>query len=200
MSQPMSTQEVLQILVPVIDVLDQMGVVYRVGGSVASSYHGQQRATQDVDLIADLHLAQVGAFVAAFDPAKYLVQDQSVTDAILRQRSFNIIELTTMNKIDVFIQKSTAQAQHEQQRAIQVAIAPGARPLWISSAEDMILEKLLWWQLGGGISTRQWADIIGIIQAQAPHLDMSYLQTAATALSLTPLIQRAFADAGIPYP
>ena len=69
------------------------------------------------------------------------------------------------DKIDVFIQKSTAQAQHEQQRAIQVAIAPGARPLWISSAEDMILEKLLWWQLGGGISTRQWADIIGIIQA-----------------------------------
>ena len=98
MSQPMSTQEVLQILVPVIDVLDQMGVVYRVGGSVASSYHGQQRATQDVDLIADLHLAQVGAFVAAFDPAKYLVQDQSVTDAILRQRSFNIIELTTMKQ------------------------------------------------------------------------------------------------------
>jgi hypothetical protein len=139
MSQPISTHEVLLILVPVNDVLDRRGVAYRDGGSVASSYHGQQRATQDVDLIADLHLSEVGVFVAAFDLTMYMVQDQSVANAIR--------------------------------------------------------QKLLWWQLGGGISTWQRAVIIGIIQAQAPHLD-----AAAGALSIVPLAQRAFADAGVRFP
>lgn len=41
-------------VLPVIDALEALGVPYHVGGSVASSFVGIARATQDADLIADL--------------------------------------------------------------------------------------------------------------------------------------------------
>lgn len=197
---PMDTQTVVHLLSPVLDLFDQLGIPYRIGGSVATSYYGPQRATQDVDLIADISLAQIGALVAGLDPQHYLIIDHSVLDAILHQSSFNILDLTTMNKIDVFIQKQTAQAQQEQQRATLVALVPGTRQVWISSAEDMLLEKLLWWQLGGGISTRQWNDIVGLIQHHGTHLDTAYLDASARALVILPLLEQAYTDAGVVFP
>ena len=41
-------------LAPLIDVLDRLGVAWYVGGSVASTVHGHFRATNDIDVIADL--------------------------------------------------------------------------------------------------------------------------------------------------
>jgi hypothetical protein len=41
-------------LLPVIDALEALGVPYHVGGSVASSFTGIARATQDADLVAGL--------------------------------------------------------------------------------------------------------------------------------------------------
>ena len=43
-------------LVPLIDVFEKLGIRYYIGGSVASSAHGIARSTQDIDIIADLHL------------------------------------------------------------------------------------------------------------------------------------------------
>lgn len=40
----------------IVDVFDKLNVPYLVGGSLASSLHGIPRATQDVDIIADLKL------------------------------------------------------------------------------------------------------------------------------------------------
>ena len=42
-------------LTPLIDLLDRLEVTWYVGGSVASTVHGRFRATNDVDVIADLH-------------------------------------------------------------------------------------------------------------------------------------------------
>ena len=41
-------------LTPLNSALDRLGVVWYVGGSVASTVHGRYRATNAVDVIADL--------------------------------------------------------------------------------------------------------------------------------------------------
>ena len=196
----MDQQIIIQILTPIVDLFDQLGIPYRVGGSVATSYYGPWRGTQDVDIVADIALSQVGALVAGLDPQRYLLQPQSIVDAIRHQSSFNILELTTMNKIDVFIHKRTAQAQNEQQRVRYGELLPGTRPLVFTSAEDMVLEKLQWWQLGGGVSTRQWTDIVTLIKRHATQLDTTYLDATARSLALLPLLQQAYADAGVAFP
>ena len=46
------TDEIRAALDPVADAFEAMGIVYRVGGSVASSAFGVARTTLDVDLVA----------------------------------------------------------------------------------------------------------------------------------------------------
>ena len=41
-------------LTPLIGVLERLGVAWYVGGSIASTIHGRFRATNDVDVIAEL--------------------------------------------------------------------------------------------------------------------------------------------------
>ncbi len=52
----MDETEIIQALTSLIEAFEQLGVAYYVGGSVASSAHGIKRATQDVDVVADLQL------------------------------------------------------------------------------------------------------------------------------------------------
>ncbi|NWJ98374.1 MAG: hypothetical protein HXX20_21685 [Chloroflexi bacterium] len=47
-------EEMLLALTPVIELLEELGVTYLIGGSVASSTHGIARATANADLVADL--------------------------------------------------------------------------------------------------------------------------------------------------
>jgi len=47
--------------------LDRLEIPWLVGGSVASSLHGIPRATQDVDLVADLRRAHIRPLVEALE-------------------------------------------------------------------------------------------------------------------------------------
>ena len=55
----MSLADPLYVTQLVADVFESLEIPYAVGGSLASSLHGIPRATQDVDIVADLQLHQV---------------------------------------------------------------------------------------------------------------------------------------------
>lgn len=56
--------EPLLVVSLVVRVLEDLGVRYVVGGSVASSIYGEPRATQDVDIVAELQDEHVDGFIA----------------------------------------------------------------------------------------------------------------------------------------
>lgn len=97
-------------------VFDALGIRYVVGGSVASSLYGIPRATQDVDLVADVRLPHVDALVGAWTGAFY-VDDEMIRDAIKRRASFNVVHLATMFKADVFVMKGDSWSREEMVRA-----------------------------------------------------------------------------------
>lgn len=68
----------------------------------------------------------------------------------------------------------------------------------VASPEDTILHKLRWFQMGGGVSERQWNDILGVLQVQASRLDLAYLRQAATQRNLLLLLEKSLTDAGLP--
>ena len=49
----MTSQEIYQAIERVINALEQLGVEYELGGSVASSMHGIARLTTDADIVAE---------------------------------------------------------------------------------------------------------------------------------------------------
>ena len=178
------------------DVLDELGVPWLVGGSVASSLHGIPRSTQDVDIVADMEGAQVGPFVGALQD-RFYVDEDAVMAAVRRRSSCNLIHLDTMTKVDIFAMRRDALSRSEMDRRQLVEVGPGAH-LPLACAEDIVLQKLDWFRKGGGVSERQWRDVLGVLRVCGPRLDMAYLRTVAAGEGLDRLLEEVIAEMSAP--
>jgi hypothetical protein len=65
----------------------------------------------------------------------------------------------------------------------------------LASAEDIVLAKLKWFRRGGGVSERQWADVLGVLRASGSSLDRHYREDGARELEVADLLALALAEA-----
>jgi hypothetical protein len=174
----------------VVRVLDDLGIPYLIGGSLASSAYGEARTTQDVDLVVDLAEVQVASLVARLRPDFY-ADDERARQAVARRGSFNVIHLRTMSKIDLFVagDDPPARRQLERRRTLPMPGLPDV-VLSVSSPEDVIVQKLRWYRLGNEVSERQWRDAEGVARVQGAALDRTYLRKAARELEVEDLLDR----------
>lgn len=194
----MPLTETLAVTGQVVSIFEALATPYVVGGSVASSLHGIPRATQDVDIVVRLGPHQVPGLLARLKDEFY-VDEGAVREAIRRASSFNIIHLDTMYKIDVFVCGEDPLKLEEFSRAKEITVDPdtGSR-LMLADAADIILQKLIWYEIGNRVSERQWRDVIGVIKVSGDLLDMEYLRRWAVRKNLWSLLTKAFAEAGRP--
>jgi hypothetical protein len=76
---------------------------------------------------------------------------------------------------------------------------PGTgRGLDVTGPEGIVIQKLLWFRRGGGVSERQWRDVLGVLKMQRDSLDVPDLQHWADRLGLSNLLGAAYRDAGMP--
>ncbi len=189
--------EPLLVVARIVAVFDELSVPYVVGGSLASSVYGIPRATQDVDLVADLRFEHVEPFTASLINEFYVDADMA-TDAIKRRASFNVVHLATMFKADIFVPSRDSWTREELKRARseQFDVAEKSVTIRFASPEDTLLHKLVWYKLGDEISERQWRDVLGIMKVQGERLDNSYLDTWANAIDVVSLLDRARSECG----
>ena len=189
--------ESIKLVLRVAEILETLAVDYLVGGSVASSILGEPRATLDVDIVANLQLFHVGLLLEAMK-GEFYIDEIMVTEAINCCSSFNVIHLDTMIKVDIFMLSQEPLAQLEMQRRQQLVITQNPeRSAWFASAEDIILQKLIWYRMGNQVSDRQWRDVLGVLKVQDQKLDFNYLKQWGERLNLVDLIAQALQDAGL---
>jgi hypothetical protein len=185
----------LDVALRVVDILDDLGIPYVLGGSLASSILGEPRATADVDLAIRIAEEEVAPLVRALESEFYVSEDAAL-DAVHRRASFNLVHLQTVQKVDIFVLGDGLldRRQLEGRTRVLVSEAP-PRELWVGSAEDQILRKLSWYRAGGEVSDRQWRDVIGILSVQEGRLSIETLRAVAGDLDLSELLERAIAEA-----
>src|SRR5579885_3075040 len=144
--------EVMEALTPLIEAFERLGITYYIGGSVSSSLHGLVRRTQDVDVIVAIGSSQVRLLVQRLQP-DYYVDEQAWQDAVRRGLPYSVIHLDTMVKIDLMPLKQRAFTREEASRAQAHVLEAGMRPVRVASAEDAILTKLEWFEMGGHSSS-----------------------------------------------
>ena len=188
--------DILAAITPIVEALEEFGIPYHIGGSVASSLYGIPRLTIDADLVADIRMEHVRPLIRQLETDYYIDEDM-IRDALRRQSSFNVIHQDTILKVDIFIPKSRLFDQEELYRVQQEVLLEGTRPFNVASPEGTILNKLEWYRMGGEVSDRQWNDILGVLKVQGTSLDMAYLQRWAANLNVTDLLERALVDAGL---
>ena len=185
----MTARTALDVALVVAETFGRLDIEYVVGGSFASSVHGEPRSTQDVDFVADLREGSIREWIELLDDEFYVDVDR-VTKAVRSARSFNILHLQSAFKVDIFV-KSTSLADELQLNRRQRWEFPDGRSLWITSAEDIVLRKLLWYRLGNEVSDRQWRDVLAILRVKGGDLDLESLARWATKLEVEDLLARA---------
>jgi len=186
----------LDLALRVAVLLESLDIPYVLGGSLASSFAGKARATADIDFAVRLREKDIPGLLAALHPDWY-VSEEAVRSAVARRASFNIVHHESIEKVDLFVLGDGLldRRQLEGRRRAVLSESP-RREIWIGSPEDQILRKLEWYRAGGGVSDRQWQDVLAIVSVQGDRLDRDDLRAAADDLGLRDLLERAFEQAG----
>jgi hypothetical protein len=183
--------EPIAVTLKVTEVLEQLDIPYLLSDSFASAIHGVVRTTQDSDILAKMGEEHIEAFIQALETEFYL-DDQMISREIRQNDSFNILHRDSMFKVDVFVSRRRPFDQAQLSRAQPQQLVEGSPvQAMVCTAEDIILAKLEWFQMGGEVSERQWRDIIGILKVQDDRLDFPYLHRWAAELGVSDLLEQA---------
>jgi hypothetical protein len=185
--------DAVEVALRVAEALDKVGAGYFVGGSFASSLDGEPRATNDIDFVIDLKAGKIADFVAALG-TDFEVDADMLRDAVLHGRSANVFYLPLVLKIDFFGHPHGTYDDCEFSRRRAVTVRDG-RTIFVKAPEDTILRKLVWFRDGGGVSDRQWRDVLGVLRTQQDRLDSAYLRDWAKRLGVMDLFDRAVSEA-----
>jgi hypothetical protein len=180
----------LGFLTTVAERLEHVGIPYMVVGSHASGFHGQARATQDVDIVVDPTSDQLDAFVEGFAEG-YYVSQEAARDALQRRAVFNVIDLDGGWKADIIIRKERPFSIEEFKRRQSMSLEGRLMP--VASPEDVILTKLEWNRITP--SERQVSDALAVAVMHRENLDRDYLKRWAEALRISQSLEQLLTDA-----
>lgn len=192
---PVELPDPIEVAASITRTLEALGVRYLIGGSLASSVHGEPRSTNDVDLLVDFSAEHIQPFVEAIR-ADYYVSEPAVQEAIRSGHHFNVIHMDAAVKVDLFLAgNDTFDLERLALRQVlHLPTEPETR-VYVDTAEHSVLRKLEWFRRGGEVSERQWRDVVAILRIQHQRLDRSRLSTWAPRLGISDLLQRAFQEA-----
>ncbi|HSV91565.1 MAG TPA: hypothetical protein VLH81_00760, partial [Desulfobacterales bacterium] len=168
-------------------------IPYMIVGSLASSYHGRPRATQDIDVVVEADAQRVSRFVGECVDRGFYVDLPDALQAVAQGTMFNVIDPTSGNKLDVIMRKDRSFSRGEFERRSLVDVPGGVAV--IATPEDVILAKLEWGRASG--SDRHHRDALGIAQVQGASLDAAYLRRWASVLGVADDVERLLREAGI---
>lgn len=184
----------------IADILEALDIRYMVGGSVASSLFGENRFSEDLDLVIDIEASQIQPLIQALE-GKFYISEVAVEETFTSpnpNKSFNIMDLQTIEKVDIFIAKSDPFSRSKMSRRQPYPLPEkSASPIYICSAEDIVLQKLAWRQINHNESQKQWRDILGVLKTQGQQLDFDYLWQWAEILNVLNDLDNAFTEAGL---
>lgn len=169
------------LLVKVAKLLDEIGIPYVLTGGVAVTVWGKPRYTNDIDIVAEVRLADIPDIrdgLRKLSAAGY-VDEQMIEDAIRHNSEFNYIDTESGYKVDFWVAKQAPFTRSSFERRMREDI--DGYPVWIVTPEDLVISKLDWWRQG---SMKSQYDIRDIMDAQGDRLDWTYIDAWAKRLGL----------------
>lgn len=177
-------------LLNLVCVFDDLGVAYAVGGSLASSMHGEPRATHDVDVLIELSLDALPALLSRL-AGEYYVSEAAARRAIESRTCFNLVHLVSGNKLDLFVAGPEPLDVLQLETCRVCPLTDGGPAVRVTAPEVIVLRKLAWYRAGNEASERQWRDVLGILRVQGEALELDRIRALAEELQLGELLARA---------
>lgn len=169
-------------LARVADALAQAGVAYSLTGGLVSSFYGDPRFTQDVDIVlpGDVSHGQLALLKAVLGPSFFLDMGEALAAAGSRSL-FTALDQTTNIKVDFHVGESVP---GELARARRLELVPGL-VVHMCCVEDLILAKLLWIAKGSHKSRHDVASML----RRHKEIDTDALTRKAELLGVAVLLE-----------
>ena len=155
-----------------VSALSSAQIQYMVVGSFASNLYGAGRGTLDIDIVISATPDQIRAFFRALPAADYYFDIPSAMDAWKHCSMFNILDMKRGWKVDLIFVKQNPYHLGAFERRTSADI--DGVPVVAATAEDVVVSKLEWAQMGG--SSRQIEDVAGILKERRELLDLNYIE------------------------
>lgn len=164
----------------VVQAMDDLRLPFMLTGSLAASYHGAPRATQDIDLVVEPDAATLLKLASILRDRGLYVSDDAVSEAARIRGQFNAIDPDSGWKADFIVRKdrpfSVAEFRHRRPiRILDLDLA-------ITRPEDLIVAKLEWAKAGD--SERQIRDVAEIVAVQGSAIDLAEVERWVDELDL----------------
>ena len=163
----------------VVGRLDAAEIPHMVTGSIASSWYGEPRATQGLDVVIDPSPTALDRLIDGLLADRWYV-DRDVAHTALSDRSqFNAIG-PDASEVDFIVRHDRPFSRAEFDRR-QLAEVLGTRT-FLPPVEDMVVAKLEWAQASD--SDRQLRDVIGMLDVAGDDVDAAYVDSWVERLGL----------------
>lgn len=172
----------VRILRLLVESMEELGIGYMLTGSLASSFHGDPRATQDIDLVIDGERRALDALGARLRESGFYADAEAIKHASEVRGVFNAIDPSSGWKVDFILLKDRPFSRSEFDGRVSVEVA--GLSLSLVRPDDMVVAKLEWAKLGE--SDQQLRDVLGILMVQGPALDRVRIERWVEELALEP--------------
>ena len=177
---PNKPLDIAKFLKLVIEALNAAGVEYLIGGAIAEWAWGEPRATQDLNLVANIPIKAINKLSKELEKRDMLIPEDQADIPI------NAIHMYSGLKADLYpVREGDELRQSAFQRREQVDYGPPIGKVYIHSPEDLILYKLMYFGLSQ--QSKRSRDIAAILKSKKNELDMNYIEQWAARLGLSSL-------------
>ena len=154
----------LDFYVRVAKALDEINAPYMIVGAFGGTIFGITRATNDIDIIVDLHEKDFEALSQKFPLPRYYADPEMIRNSVQMGIMFNIIDSTEGVKADLVPLKREPEYQLAFDRRIRETFTDEHDQLfeaWVAQPTDIIIGKLQAWNEGR--SDKHPKDIFAIL-------------------------------------
>jgi hypothetical protein len=180
-------------VVAVLNALDTARIPFMVVGSLASNVHGIPRSTRDADVVIEVRPGALDALAGAL-PGSLRLRSQSSFETVTGTLR-HLVEVSGEPFVcELFVLGNDPHDQQRFDRRQQVQMF--GRPVYIATAEDMIVTKLRWARDAGRSKDRD--DVRNIVAVRGRALDWAYVERWASehgTLALLEAIRQSVPEA-----
>ncbi|HZU00565.1 MAG TPA: hypothetical protein VFA10_12940 [Ktedonobacteraceae bacterium] len=194
--QPTPTPDMYAAIVPFVRALERLALPYALFGSLASSLYGLQRATQQIDLLADLRQEHLPALCQVLEGSSIL-HYQEQDSSLEHLSSFTFVHLQSLLKIVVTPAEQLIGEQSLTQQVRRLVLVEENEPIAVLAPETLIVSLLNAFRRSEERADDLWYDLLGILKVQRTNLDMLLLEQQAALGDVSALLARALLDAGL---
>jgi len=183
--------EQYELLEYVVACLERLKIPYLVTGAIASMAYGEPRLTNDIDIVADIDLAQVQNVKDCFPEIDFYLDIDAIKDAIRRRHQFNLIHPSSGLKVDVMIpaKDSFNRSRFSRTKRLKISNTCSAE---FAAPEDVIIKKLQYYQEGG--SDKHLRDILSMLKISSSMIERNYIKDWVEKLGLSDLWESLLAE------